>query len=339
MGKSYHWIFLIIGTMIGAGFASGRELWQFFGPKSGLAIFLFVILMAISCYSTLQISYQEKTHDYRPILAKIVGKRMSFFYDTMIIIYLFSTNVIMVAGSGATFEALNFPKWVGIFFIVNLILWVFNKGVDGILKLNSLVLPVLLIVLFGLLTLFLIKVDLMPEIATNQLKWKSAFPFTALNILPLISVLGAIGGRISSKREIIIASVVSASILGGLSFIYNYCLVLISSEISRYEMPLFGILVHFPYTVMIVVTVILWLAIFTTAIAGMMGLTVRLKSICPWSLTKLTLILLLFITPLAFIGFQVLIQYLYPLYGMINLYLLFCLLVYPLKVWYKQDKK
>ena len=27
------WMFLIIGTMIGAGYASGRELWEFFGVR------------------------------------------------------------------------------------------------------------------------------------------------------------------------------------------------------------------------------------------------------------------------------------------------------------------
>lgn len=38
------WMFLIIGTMIGAGYASGRELWEFFGNESTFAILLFAVL-------------------------------------------------------------------------------------------------------------------------------------------------------------------------------------------------------------------------------------------------------------------------------------------------------
>ena len=41
-------MFLILGTTIGAGYASGRELWQFFGFESGLAIAIFTVIFIIT---------------------------------------------------------------------------------------------------------------------------------------------------------------------------------------------------------------------------------------------------------------------------------------------------
>lgn len=96
--SGFKWMFLIIGTTIGAGYASGRELWQFFGHESGLAIALFACLFAISCIVVMQVSYQKQSKDYLPVLRVIVGKRLTKIYDVMIFLYLFTTTVVMLAG-------------------------------------------------------------------------------------------------------------------------------------------------------------------------------------------------------------------------------------------------
>src|SRR5699024_10245260 len=57
----FKWMFLIIGTTIGAGYASGRELWEFFGHESGLAIFLFIIFFTVCCIVIMEISYRKQS--------------------------------------------------------------------------------------------------------------------------------------------------------------------------------------------------------------------------------------------------------------------------------------
>lgn len=57
------WMFLIIGTTIGAGYASGRELWQFFGHESGLAILLFIVFFSICCMVIMDISHKKSQHN------------------------------------------------------------------------------------------------------------------------------------------------------------------------------------------------------------------------------------------------------------------------------------
>ena len=97
------WIFLIMGTTMGAGYASGREIWQFFGHGSGLAILLFTVLFIICINVILTISYESESTDYLPVLKQIAGEKLTPIYDYMILLYLFCITVVMIAGSGASF--------------------------------------------------------------------------------------------------------------------------------------------------------------------------------------------------------------------------------------------
>ncbi|WP_226038288.1 YkvI family membrane protein [Aquibacillus saliphilus] len=338
--SGFKWMFLIIGTTIGAGYASGRELWQFFGNESGLAILLFTILFSLCCFVILKVSHENQSTHYLPVLRILVGDKLAYLYDGMIIIYLFTTTVIMLAGSGATLEAFHFPNWWGVLLIVFPLILIFVWDIKGVLSLNSVILPLLIVGLLSVLVIFSIQQQLsfIPDL-NKQRNWTAAFTFTALNILPLIAVLGAIGNQTKGKGELWIASLGSGLILGTISYIYNNSLIQISDQVLLYEIPLFAILRHYPYGMFVFITILLWFAIFTTAVSGTLGLVTRIRSIVDaplWMLAALTLIAMI---PLTRIGFSTLIEYLYPLYGLLNLYVLSSIILYPIINRYKIGQK
>ncbi|WP_369404964.1 hypothetical protein [Piscibacillus salipiscarius] len=80
----------------------------------------------------------------------------------------------------------------------------------------------------------------------EQSNWVSSVPFTSLNVVPLIAVIGAIGKEIESKTEIYVASIGSGLILGTMSYIYNISLIHVSDQLFFYEIPLFAILNGYP---------------------------------------------------------------------------------------------
>jgi uncharacterized membrane protein YkvI len=330
------WMFLIIGTMIGAGYASGRELWEFFGNESGFAIVLFSILFSICCSVIMRISYSQKTIHYLPVLQLLMGKKLTKLYDYMIILYLFSVTVIMLAGGGATLEVFNLPYWLGIIIISGLLILLFFWDTKGITSMNSIVVPVLIIFLLSILLSFQLKEGFSINLNLNsQGNWPSAFTFTALNILPLVAVLAGIGSEIKSKGEIWIASVGSGLVLGGISFLYNESLLKVAHDIMFYEIPLFAILKQYPYFMVLVMSVLLWVAIYTTAASGLFGLTTRFRRYLSVPLWALAFFLILAMIPLTKIGFSTLIAVLYPLYGVLNLYILASILLYPIAKNYK----
>ncbi len=325
------WMFLIIGTMIGAGYASGRELWQFFGNESGFAIILFAVLFIICCTVIMSISYSQKSFHYIPVLQLLMGKRLTSLYDYMIILYLFSTTVIMLAGGGATLEVLHLPYWLGIIIISALLVFLFFWDTKGITSMNSFVIPILITFLVGILFSF----QMLEGFAINlhvseQRNWPAAFTFTALNILPLVAVLGGVGREIKTKGEIWIASIGSGVVLGGISFLYNESLLKVAHDIMFYEIPLFAILKHYPYFMVLVMSALLWVAIYTTAAAGLFGITSRFRKFVTVPLWALAFFLVMIMIPLTKIGFSTLISVLYPLYGILNLYILAAILLYPI---------
>ncbi|MDG5789416.1 hypothetical protein QA612_18295 [Evansella sp. AB-P1] len=329
--SGFKWMFLIIGTMIGAGYASGRELWQFFGTESTFAILLFSILFFICCYVIMKISYEKKSTHYIPILKELMGRRLTRLYDGMIILYLFSTTVIMIAGGGATLEAVHIPYWYGVAIIVGLLVLLFVWGINGMTSMNAMIIPILITFLVGTLVVFQITTGFSIEMTlTEQRNWPSAFTFTALNILPLVAVIAAIGNKISYKGEMLIASLGSAIILGLISLLYNDSLLKVANEVMLYEIPLFAILKHYPYFMILVMSGLLWAAIYTTAASGILGLCTRTYEYIKFPFWLIALMLLLIMMPLTTIGFSKLIAILYPLYGVLNLYILAAILLHPI---------
>ncbi|PAD38828.1 hypothetical protein [Terribacillus sp. 7520-G] len=325
------WMFLILATLIGAGYASGREIWQFFGYESGLAIVIFTVLFSICCYVILHISFTEKSTHYFPVLERLVGRRLAALYDVLIVFYLFTVTVVMIAAGGATGTMYHIPNWLGILFISLMIILIFVSNVEGVVSMNSYILPILV---GGLVIVLLVytkheQIDLLDD-WREQANWRAAFPFTALNILPVVAVIGAIGKQMKGKGELWIASIGSGLIIGALTYLYNNDLMHISHAIPNYDIPLFYILKNYPSFVLIGISIVLWLAIYTSAVSGVLGIVSRFQTKWRGPLWLQAAVLIIMMLPLTQLGFTDLIALMYPLFGFANLYILSAILVYPL---------
>ncbi|WP_018923278.1 hypothetical protein [Salsuginibacillus kocurii] len=327
----FKWMFLIIGTMIGAGYASGREIWQFFSGESSLAIGLFALLFMVCLLVVMTLSYTMHTNDYIGVLERIVGRRMSHVYDLLTVLYLFTTTGTMIAGGAAALEMFHLPYWAGILFISVMLVWVLRYDVEGVTSINVFMIPVLIVTLLITLLMFQWSVGGSFQFEAVELHSMSpVFVFTALNLLPIVAVIAGVGSRIRSHGEIWIACCGSSLILGVVTYLYNESLLAVSDDVLLYEIPLFAILNAYPYVMVLFMTLLLWTAIFTTAATGLFGLVRRLRVVSPQPTSVLAVFSLLAMLPLAWIGFSTLVSTLYPIYGVINLYLLAAVVLYPL---------
>mgnify|MGYP001423281148 CR=1 FL=1 len=325
------WIGLIIATMVGAGYASGREIWEFFGYGSSLAIVLFTIMFVIACHVILEVSYQHRSSHYFPVLKQFLGIRFAKVYDYFVMAYLFTTLFVMIAGSGATLMIFEWTNLVGIILMAVCLLAIIPRGMEGVLSINRFLLPLLIVGLFLVLVIFVLRenVSFLHDLS-DQSNWVQAIPFTSLNVLPLLAVLGAIGKQIESKKEIYIASIGSGLILGLISMVYNMSLLSVADQLYIYEIPLFAILNGYPFELFLLMTVLLWFAIYTTALTSLFGLISRLQGYFKRSPGKLGLIIVFIALPFSFLQFSKLIGLIYPLYGVLNLYILGMILIYPI---------
>ena len=96
-----------IGTVVGAGFASGQEILQFFGyfglwGLAGLALAssLFFALGK----KVMLVGFQSGRRSYREVIDAVGGRLLGPPINWAITFFLFGILVAMVAGTGAVFE-------------------------------------------------------------------------------------------------------------------------------------------------------------------------------------------------------------------------------------------
>lgn len=325
--------FTIIGTTIGAGFASGREIWEFFssyGFQSIYGILIAIVLFAISSIFILWISFKHQTENYYEVLVILMGEPLAKIFDFFVFLYLFSGSVIMFAGSGATFDQWNLSFLLGVV-VLAIAVWVVQvRGISGLMGINSLLIPILItILLFVTYTYTVEHKGFSNEYIRLYLKvWPSAITYSALNVVSLLGVLSTMGKKIRSKYEILIGSLLSAFVLGLVAYLLNLSLLKVKF-VQQYEIPLFSLIPTERPILLILVSIVLWFAIYTTVLSNVHGLVYRIQTKVNFSTGKIALFVILLIIPLTFIGFSTLVNILYPLYGVINLYLLAVLILYP----------
>lgn len=165
LGINWKNMFIIAGAyvsyMVGSGFASGNEAFQFFGswgmPGIAFAIIGSMVVSAISCYSLYKIG-QKKTFEKTSDLYRFLGgKNFTWFFQVFIFIDIFCSFMIMFSGAGSLLNQLfSLPQWVGAV-LLGIVTGVVTLGglktVENVLGGCGILIQLYLIV-FGIITLF-----------------------------------------------------------------------------------------------------------------------------------------------------------------------------------------
>lgn len=324
----------IIGTSIGAGFASGREIWEFFGSYGGASqysLLLALVLFLLTIVVVLWISQSKNTKNYYGILEELMGKKLANIFDVLTMLYLLSMSIVMFAGSGATFAQWNYSYFIGVLLMAVTVFLVLLFNVEGLVSIQTFIIPVLIGVMLYVCIQFITGSGgaEMPYLA-NTTSWPSGVTYAALNVVPLIAVLSTLGRQLKTKGELWMAAGFSTIGLGSIALLLNHSLIQVSNEISQYEIPLFSLLRDYSTGMVAIVSIILWLAIYTTALSGVHGMVSRITPYFSSPSWMITLIVIIGMIPLSLFGFSTLVGILYPIYGVLNLFVLGLLILYPI---------
>ena len=152
MKKDFTKIFQIavvfIGTVVGAGLASGKEITQFF-TSFGLTSFfgilfcgVFYILMG-SIISKISIKYS--LNSYSDVLKIISPNLLGKITGVITTFYLISSASIILAGSGALInQFFGLPKIIGSLIMLTLASIFLLRDTEGLIEVNSFIVPALL---------------------------------------------------------------------------------------------------------------------------------------------------------------------------------------------------
>ena len=331
-------IFSIIGTLIGAGFASGQEMYLFFyrfGLNGILGLILCSLLISIVIYKTFLIIHTRKIYNYEDFLQEIFhSKNISNISNIIVNAFLLITFFIMISGFGAYFEQqFEIPAIIGAIILATISFVVLIKDIEGVKKVNSVIVPILIIVIFiiGFLSL---KNIFSGSGEIWQANFESKYSFNwiiqavvycSYNMILVIPVLVNLGKYIKNKNQIVIVSVFSGAIVFVLAMSIFLVLTSVKTDYSRIQMPaVYAIDNNFPHFSGVYGIVIL-LSIFSTAIS--IGISF-LKNITKnkRSYPQFVAIMCISGVLISNFGFSNLVKMLFPIFGYLGIVQICCIL-------------
>ena len=319
---------VIIGALIGAGFASGQEIYSFFysyGIVGLLGILITCGLISIIIYKSLKIICENDINNYDEFLRIFIKRpKITKIINIILNILLLVTFYIMIAGFGAYFEhGLGINNIIGSIILSVLTALVFFTSVKGVLKVSEIIVPLLVIFVIVIGAINLVTIDT----GINELEWKngwliSSFIYCSYNIILLIPTLISINKQIKKQSSIKYISILCGILMTTISIMLYMLLMKADVEISSLEMPIVYVIRRFFGRYRLMYAFIILASIFTTAISIGIGF---LQNMCPNGKGYPQLVIFMCISSLLIskIGFSKLVNFLYPVFGYLGIIQIF----------------
>lgn len=315
---------VIIGALIGAGFASGQEIFSFFyiyGKNGIYGILIMSILIGIFIYKSLKIIYQKQVYNYNDFLNLFIkNTKIRNVILWIVNVLLLVSFYIMVAGFGAYFEQeIGINRIIGSIVLNLLCVIVFFSNIKGVLKASNLIVPFLIFFIFfiGIKNIVQIRTIDFYQMKNNWIL--SMLIYNSYNFILLMPVLISLKKQITKEKNIKKVSILVTIIILILSI--NIFVLLLNAnikEIENQEMPIVYIISNYFNKYKKIYAFIVLASIFTTAISVGIGF---LQNISKNSNSYPQFVLFMCITSLLMsnIGFSKLLNFIYPVFGYIGI--------------------
>jgi len=143
-----------IGVVVGAGFATGQEILQFFtrfGAMGIAGILLATALFILFGYIIMDLGRELRARSHLEIIRYTGGRFLGILMDLLISFFLFGSLTAMIAGTGAVFkEHLGLPSLAGDLIMCALTALTVMSGIRGVVNSISFVVPLLILSVLGI---------------------------------------------------------------------------------------------------------------------------------------------------------------------------------------------
>ena len=277
--------------------------------------------------------YNNKILGFKDLMNRLFGEKFSFLIELIISIALYSSFSIMVAGSGVIFkEQLGIPFNVGVIFMLICCFIVFLYSLEGLSIINTILVPILIIgIIFTALYLSKMRGYTLTNIEGLQYTIKGNFLTSSLlyfgsNALIIIVVFSTLLPMIDNRRTAILGGVFGGIILSFLGISILTSMFIYYKEVYTLDIPMLGISSYISSNYRKVYAIVLWIAMFTTALANGFGFINRFNPEKKMGL-KIGLFCLSSI-PLTRFGFANLIGVVYSIFGVVGIAIMVIVLLY-----------
>lgn len=330
-----------VGIIVGAGFASGQEVMQYFvafGVNGLWGAVISAVVMTVMALIILQLGSYFRADEHGEVFRRVSRPIFSRLLDLGVVLTLFSTGFVMFAGAGANLnQQWGLPVWVGALMMVVLVLAAGMLDVDKVTTVIGAITP-FIIVFITIASIYTIVagdlsgVEQLEEasesVETTLPNWFVAgVNYTSFNLMVAVSMAVVIGGNMFNPRVAGRGGLLGGLIYSALLLISAVTLFLAVEKVGADDMPMLTIINELNPVLGQVMAVVIYGMIFNTALGMFYALGRRLTARRPTTFKPIYMLTVLAGFALSFFGFRELVGYVYPILGYMGLLLIAVMLV------------
>ncbi|MCQ9288902.1 hypothetical protein NQ035_08475 [Staphylococcus gallinarum] len=330
--------FAYVGIVVGAGFSTGQEVMQFFtsyGLWSYIGVILSGLILGFIGRQVAKIGSAFDAQNHESTLDYLFSDVFSKIIDYLLIFFLFGISVTMIAGAGSTFqESFGVPTWLGALIMVIAIYITLLMDFNKIVRALGVVTPFLIVFVVIIAIYYLFN----GSVALNEVNstvpktslWKAiifGINYGGLAFAVGFSTIVAIGGD-ASKRKV----AGSGALFGGV--IYTVLLALINfalqaeyPKIKSASIPTLTLANDIHPWIGFALSIIMLAVMYNTILGLMYSFAARFTEPYSKKYHIFIVLMVLIAFALSFVGFTSLINFLYPVMGVIGLIVVVAVLI------------
>jgi len=334
-----------VGIIVGAGFASGQEILQYFtsfGYIGTLAAVVSMILFAYLGMSLTKIGSRLQAISHRDTIYTISGRWLGLIVDAVLVFTLFGVGVVMIAGAGSLLnQQFGLPLFAGSLIMIILVMLTMllqvNKVIGVIGSITPfLILAVVVAAIFSLITMDASFSELNPIAKQQDSEFTNWFVagvnYASFNIAVGAGMSIVMGGAEKDERIAALGGLVGGLLIGVLIILSHLAIFSQVDVVAAYDMPLLKIVDQIGPGLGIIFSFVLFGMIFNTAVSMFYGFVARFYTPETKSFVTATIVTGIIGFIASFIGFTDLVAKFYSLIGYLGLFLIIALIIAPFRL-------
>lgn len=334
-----------MGIIIGAGFASGQEILQYFtsfGMKGTIGAAISILLFGYLGMILTKLGSRLQTDSHKEVIYKISGRYLGVLIDFILIFILFGIGIVMISGSGSIFkQQFGMPHFVGTTLMTALILITILSNVDRVVKVIAMVTPFLIL---GVFVLFIYSIGTMDHsfaalerVATKQPSATHHWLISVINYVSLAIAMGAsmtivMGGDEPNEKIASYGGLVGGIGVGILIIMHHIAIYAKVDDIGALDMPSLGLANQISPIYGVLYSIILFGMIYNSAISMFFSFGTRFFTPKTKKYNWFVTCTLLVAFAASFFGFKQLVSFFYPLFGYLGLILIGVLIIASIRM-------
>lgn len=338
-----------IGIIVGAGFASGQEVLQYFTSFGHWGTAAAVVATALFAYLGMMLTMlgsQTQTMSHKKVIYQISGRWVGIIVDYVIIFTLFGVGVVMIAGAGSLLnQQFDLPPYAGSIVLTVLIGLTAMLNVDRVVAVIGSITPLLIVALVVICGYSIMTMDksfdtlapIAESVESTLPHWFiSAVNYVSFNLAVGAAMALVMGGAETNPRVAKLGGLLGGAGVGVLIVLSHLALFSKIEVVANYPMPLLKIIDMISPALSTFMTFILFGMIFNTAVSMFYAFAARFVPMKSAKANKFIFATLAVGFVASFAGFTQLVAVFYPLIGYLGLFLVGALIYAPFKL--KKDQ-